>query len=762
MRALSAAFLAFLSLTTVRLFSQQSPTAPAPATDGRVDFVRDVRPIFEAHCVECHGDDKQMNSFRLDRRSDAMRGGTMTMIGPGSAQSSRLYLRLIGTRYGARMPYQTDPLSAAEIGTIKRWIDQGAGWPDEASGETPPAPLDPEAVKAFEALRTGNQAAFLTAIDGSPKLSTLRGPAGETPLMMAALYGDAALVKTLLDKGANPNVASDAGATPLMRAVDDFDKTRLLVEHGASVTARSDNHRTPLLIASAIRGNSAVVGYLLDHGASASEHAPGLLGDTTALTEAAKQGDAAMISLLIDRGADVAAAGPAPLAFSLRAQCQACIDALLPRMPPPLVTAAMVVSSPPLGPALAVPMLLSHGADANAVSPGGYPMLLLAAASDAQPIQSVQALVERGADPKGRGPNGETALDLARQHGRSPLIPLLLKTGLEETGPRATRPAFAPAHSSAEAIGRTLPLLQRSDVQFLDRAGCVSCHNNTMAATTIAAALASGIAVNEDIARRQRARIVNYLDGWRERVLQSEGIPGDHDTISAILLGLADEHVPQNASTDAMTRFVLRQQRADGRWPIFAHRPPLETGDIESTAVSLRAVSVYASPSDRARADAAIRNAAAWLAQASPESTHDYVFQILGLTWAGETNQATVATVARALASTQRQDGGWAQRSTMESDAYATGQALVGLLRSGAFTAKDAAIARGVQFLLKSQCADGSWYVATRAIPIQPYFDAGFPYGKDQFISAAATNWATQALILANAGTRNAKTANGQ
>jgi ankyrin repeat protein len=752
-QVLPAAFLAFLGLTSVGLLSQQ-PASPS-AREGRVDFVRDVRPILQQHCIECHGDDKQMNSFRLDRRGDAMRGGTITAIGPGSAQSSRLYLRLIGDRYGARMPYQRDPLSPAETDTIKQWIDQGAVWPDDVSGDVSPAPLDPPAVQAFAAIRTGDRAGFLAATDGNARISTLRGPNGDTPLIMAAEYGDAALVRTLLDAGAKPNVTNDSGATPLMRAVHSLEMTRLLVEHGASVTARSDNHRTAIVIASSIRGNRDVVAYLLDHGANPSDRAPGVPTDTTPLTEAAKQGDAAMIALLLERGADVPAAGPAALALALRAQCQACIDALLPRTPPPLITAAMVIAGPPLGPALATPFLLSHGANANAVSPGGYPMLLLAAASDAQSIESVQALIDRGADLHARGPNGENALDLARQHGRSPLVPVLSKAGLTETaGLGISVPAFAPAHSVTEAVNRSLPVLQHTDVQFLDRAGCVSCHNNSLTATTVATARAAHFAVDEEIARRQRARISDYLDSWRERVLQAEGIPGDHDTMGQILIGLGDEELAPSAATDTIASFVLRQQRADGRWPVFGHRPPLASGDIKSTAVSMRAVQLFAPAPQRAQADEALQKATAWLASATPECTNDFVYQILGLRWAGGHDQA-VATAAHALAAKQRSDGGWAQLATTDSDAYATGQALVALLRSGVVTPKDRVVARGVQYLLKTQFADGSWHVATRAIPIQPYFDAGFPFGKDQFVSAAATNWATQALILANGRTTN-------
>jgi hypothetical protein len=73
-------------------------------TPGNVDFGRDVLPILRAHCYDCHGPKEQQNGFRLDRRRDALRGDTGTVIGPGSSASSRLYLRLIGDRYGQQMP----------------------------------------------------------------------------------------------------------------------------------------------------------------------------------------------------------------------------------------------------------------------------------------------------------------------------------------------------------------------------------------------------------------------------------------------------------------------------------------------------------------------------------------------------------------------------------------------------------------------------------------------------------------------------------
>jgi hypothetical protein len=67
----------------------------------------------------------------------------------------------------------------------------------------------------------------------------------------------------------------------------------------------------------------------------------------------------------------------------------------------------------------------------------------------------------------------------------------------------------------------------------------------------------------------------------------------------------------------------------------------------------------------------------------------------------------------------------------------------------------DAAYQRGVRFLLGTQQENGSWYVRTRALAFQPSFDAGFPGGHDQFVSAAASGWATMALTLALPETGN-------
>jgi hypothetical protein len=101
------------------------------------------------------------------------------------------------------------------------------------------------------------------------------------------------------------------------------------------------------------------------------------------------------------------------------------------------------------------------------------------------------------------------------------------------------------------------------------------------------------------------------------------------------------------------------------------------------------------------------------------------------------------------LVQTQREDGGWAQLDTLESDAYATGSALVVLHHAGGMQTTDPVYQKGMAFLLKSQREDGSWLVRSRSRPFQAYYESGFPHGKDQFISIAASGWATTALALA-------------
>jgi ankyrin repeat protein len=140
------------------------------------------------------------------------------------------------------------------------------------------------------------------------------------------------------------------------------------------------------------------------------------------------------------------------------------------------------------------------------------------------------------------------------------------------------------------------------------------------------------------------------------------------------------------------------------------------------------------------------------LLQATPATTEDYTYRLVGLAWTGASAAQRAAAVSE-LRALQRTDGGWGQLPRRESDAYATGEALVALAEAGNVPPTDAGWRKGLRYLLSTQNPDGSWRVATRMVtPAQvspPYFETGFPFGHDQFISSAGTSYAGMALMLA-------------
>ena len=126
------------------------------------------------------------------------------------------------------------------------------------------------------------------------------------------------------------------------------------------------------------------------------------------------------------------------------------------------------------------------------------------------------------------------------------------------------------------------------------------------------------------------------------------------------------------------------------------------------------------------------------------QNQRNRTFRVFGLAWAGGSASA-LANAVKELQATQCADGGWADNPYMSTTAYATGEALVALHRAGV-PLTDPAWRKGVQFLLRTQTDDGSWFVKSHSYGTQPYFDDGFPHGTDQWISASGTNWAVMAL----------------
>ena len=104
------------------------------APESAVDFATAIQPMFALRCYKCHGPDEQEGGLRLDLRSAALAGGESgPAIVPGKSSKSRLFSLVAGLEKDLRMPKKGEPLSDAEIGLIRAWIDQGGNWPEAAA-----------------------------------------------------------------------------------------------------------------------------------------------------------------------------------------------------------------------------------------------------------------------------------------------------------------------------------------------------------------------------------------------------------------------------------------------------------------------------------------------------------------------------------------------------------------------------------------------------------------------------------------------------
>ncbi|MBI5768068.1 MAG: DUF1553 domain-containing protein [Verrucomicrobia bacterium] len=103
--------------------------AKTPAADTR-QFHEQVLPILRDHCFRCHGD-KEKGGLRLHSRAAALAAGEsgQPAVVPGHAAKSELIARITATDENDRMPASGEPLSPAQIATLRAWIDAGAAWP---------------------------------------------------------------------------------------------------------------------------------------------------------------------------------------------------------------------------------------------------------------------------------------------------------------------------------------------------------------------------------------------------------------------------------------------------------------------------------------------------------------------------------------------------------------------------------------------------------------------------------------------------------
>jgi ankyrin repeat protein len=616
--------------------------------------------------------------------------------------------------------------------------------------------------RLYDAIRNDNTAEIQKLIKNSGP--DTRDRRGTTPLMYAAAAGSFETIKMLVEAGAEVNAKNDFDITALMWCATDEPKVRLLLGKGADPNARSKQGRTPLLIASGTEGTSGIVKLLLDKGASLKSADANPV--TTPLTAAAAANDSQTVRLLLEHGAESGGPGGA---FALMAAAghgnTGMIGMLLARGAPvnavsppvnetvkngnlalgsftPLILAAAY------GGPDAAKLLLDHKADVNARDVRGMTPLMLALALDHPDPRVVRLLLERGADPNIKSKDGETAIDWAGKFNH-PEIMKALNVPPASSGTAAPRAVSVENPlRPAEAVRKSAGLLQGITAKFFVEGGCPSCHSHNLTAMAIEAVRSAGLKVDEPAAAAMARQTRAFWSPQEQQLMLRMDAPGGHNMTANGVLEFVSEHAPPSMMIDAMVHNIAAQQQRDGSWHSDGiARPPMLDGDCTNTAIAIRSLSVYGPPARKTEIASRIAKGAHWLRGATPVTAEDYNMQLLGLKWAGA-DAGSLHPIAHTIATLQRADGGWSQTPYLASDAYATGQTLEALRQAGLGT-DEPVYRKGVEFLLRTQMPDGSWHVISRAPGFQPYFQSGFPYDHDQWISMAGTAWATTALAYA-------------
>jgi ankyrin repeat protein len=640
------------------------------------------------------------------------------------------------------------------------------GWRQAQWSPSLPVPAEHAdfAAALRSAIRAGEHQRVANLLAQGADVET-RDEAGETLLMQAAVNADAAMVRLLLEYGADPNARSPQGDPVLLRAIHDRAKVRLLLDRGARVEDRI------IVSAAGLPGSRPTLELLLRAGGRLDVD----VGGFTPLMAAAYCGDLECVQFLLQCGAQVNARTPAGLTALIEATLSgnvAIVKELLARGADPnawyqlekpkgpFLTPVLAAAS--LGDAACLRLLLERGADVH-VQGGPFDASPLLCAATTGSEETVRLLLAYGANPQATDWAGHVPLDWARRRGETGIVEMLLRSSkaesrkpkVESRKPKAessTRKSLAvDAETVAAAVRRTLPLLQPSGIEFTRRKGCVSCHQQSHVAVVTSMARARGFPVDEKLAAQEHEDVIAFFAAKPEILL---GLGLDPLLAPWTLWSWEAEGQAPSPLSDALVHYLVLLQTGDGSWRTPGYRPPADASPFTFTALALRSLQTYAPPGRRAEIQTRIDRAKNWLLKATAAETEDKVWQLLGLHWSAAGAEA-VRKAADPLLGEQRPDGGWGQLTSLPSDAYATGEVLYALHEAGILTPSQPAYQRGLAFLLQTQWPDGSWFVPTRSFPVIPYFSCGFPHGRAQFISTSATCWATMALLLSVPGSED-------
>ena len=309
---------------------------------------------------------------------------------------------------------------------------------------------------------------------------------------------------------------------------------------------------------------------------------------------------------------------------------------------------------------------------------------------------------------------------------------------------------IAPSSEAIKAaVVKSLPLLETGARGSMEkRKQCFTCHNQALPIMALTTARSRGFTIDAENLRRQIQFTADFLAKNRTNYLAGKGQGGQALTAGYALWTLEMGGWKSDETTDAVTEYLLKFQKDLDHWSPQTVRPPTEESLFTVSYVALRGLKMFGTGEQQERISQRAAKVRQWMLKTAALETEDRVFRLRALHFA-EAPREEIRAATQELLKMQRADGGWAQLGKMDSDAYATGTALVALHQAGGVSTTSSAYRNGLRFLLAKQLEDGSWHVTSRSEPIQTYYESGYPHGSDQFISITAAGWATTALALA-------------
>jgi ankyrin repeat protein len=686
------------------------------------------------------------------------------------------------------MHYQTSYERILGMGVVLLLLAAQSPFPTSSPGSVRAGDqreAKPIAVELSRAIRSGDAQAIRMLLNNGADVNA-RDAEGNSPLILASFYASLECVELLIDKGADVNAGNKAGATPLIRAATSYEKTRLLVAAGANVRVRTALGNTPLILAARRAGNSRTVQLLLEHGANATERYSAAISPVLA---GAASGDLETLRLLLDAGAKaddfpkmkdsravIFTGFRTPLMWAAYHNDVRMVRLLLERGADPNQSTHF---GNPLSHACwsdsleAAQVLIARGANVNARDAvADFTPLHWAAGTESPRPQLVKLLLDNGADPNAAGgePVGafglvpQTPRLIAEKRGRTAIVDALMAAGAKDP-PQAEKSArlqrappdridrstlIASTEKALAVLQTTAAKSRQLFVRHVSRQDCVSCHQQYLPMAAVGHARNRSVRFDQKAAGEQIDSFAKLTHPVfeHENISQTLFNPDPAHGFGYHLFGFVAEGVPPSATTDGIVHHLVTIQASDGRWFNNVPRPPIESSDVSATALAIHAIKHYGWPGRNKEFTASIERGRRWLWKVKAQTNEEVVFKLLGLHWAGEPAEK-LADLAQALLRMQRKDGGWAQLPMLDSDAYATGEALYTLVQTVKNPVTDPAWQHGLRFLLQRQGDDGTWHVARRAFPFQPTMDSGYPHHRDSWISAAATSWAVMALTRA-------------